>query len=150
MSFIFSGEPLPSSVIYHNTEEGKIINPYPGIKGVFSMKMSELVAKTNEFKVLEKIYACKIILSILEDQDNIKWAEIFPGSILGLTLDRGHCDRIEQMIKNTGNYVLELDSSQIWRCSGQDVISIRFDKLDDIDTLWDQFIDDLKNKAEKT
>lgn len=114
------------------------------------MKMSELVAKTNEFKVLEKIYACKIILSILEDQDNIKWAEIFPGSILGLTLDRGHCDRIEQMIKNTGNYVLELDSSQIWRCSGQDVISIRFDKLDDIDTLWDQFIDDLKNKAEKT
>jgi hypothetical protein len=114
------------------------------------MKMSELVAKTSEYKTFEKIYAYKIILSILEDQDNIKWAEIFPGSILTLTLDRSHCDRIEQMIKNTGNCILELDSSLIWRCSGQDIVSIRFDKLDDIDTLWDQFIDELKIKAEKS
>lgn len=112
------------------------------------MKISELVAKTSKCKAFEKIYACKIILSILEDQDNLKWAEVLPGSILSLTLDRAHCDRIEQMIKRTGNYVLDLDTSQIWRCGGQDVISIRFDKLDDIDTLWDQFIDDLKNNAE--
>lgn len=110
--------------------------------------MSELVAKTNEFKVLEKIYACRIILSILEDQDNIKWAEILPGSILSLTLDRAHCDRIEEMIKRTGNYVLNLDTSKFWRCSGHDVISIQFDKLDDIDTLWDKFIDELKNNAD--
>lgn len=112
------------------------------------MKISELVAKTNNVKALEKIYACKIILSILEDQDNLKWAEILSGSILSLTLDRSHCDRIEELIKRTGNYVLDLDTSQIWRCGGQDVICIRFDKLDDIDTLWDQFIDELKNDAE--
>lgn len=112
------------------------------------MKMSELVAETSKYKALEKIYACKIILSILEDQDNLKWAEILPGSVLSLTLDRAHCDQIEEMIKRTGNYVLNLDTTKFWRCSGQDVISIHFDKLDDIDTLWDKFIDELKNNAE--
>jgi hypothetical protein len=112
------------------------------------MKMSELIVKTTESKVNAKKNGYEAILTILEDQDKIKKAEIFPGSVLTLTLVRGYGDRIQQAIDQTGSCVLNLDNSQVWRLGCQDAISIQFNKLDDIDKQWNLFIDELKNRAE--
>ena len=123
----------------------------PGIKGVFIMKMSKIIKKTEAAKAAANANknhhnGYKTILDIFRNK--IQGAEMLPGDILKIIVDPTVGDEFSEAMHELGRDVLLLHTVRIQRSTtSRGVISVEGIRHDNIDGDWNKTILDLRYRV---